>query len=442
MRRITNPKRLSKLLAVPVAASLIAACGSSTTSSSTATTASAGSTGGAGTTALPTTAQFSGSVNVGMSTTLSGAIAELGQSGLDGVKLAIANINSSGGLLGKKINLVSADDAAAPATGASNIKTMILNDKIVAIMGTVSSGVAAAEEPLAAQYHIPLMFLTSNDVSLLTKHFTKYAFSDVPNTVMEPEAAAAYLKHVAGTKQITIGTISPNYNFGHATVQGFLQALKTLGVDYRVISQQWPPLQVTNIAPYLSALVSAKPQYVFNGEFGGDLVTFSTQAAQYGFFNHTKMIAMYTQSVLKALGSTPLPGTIGFDRAAFWAIPGKPMKTFITQYKAAYGGYPGSWAVMGYAAVQSWASAVITANSFSGPAVAASLSGATVSTIEGKLTYRACDHQANVSEYVGPVASGPTSTNFGERLWSSTFTAPANTIMETCAQSLTMRSQG
>jgi branched-chain amino acid transport system substrate-binding protein len=317
---------------------------------------------------------------------------------------------------------------------------MILNNHIVAIMGTVSSGVAAAEEPLAAQYHLPIMFLTSNDVSLLTKHFTKYAFSVVPNTVMEPRAAADYLKHVAGTSQITLGTISPNYNFGHATVQGFLQALSALGVNYKLASQQWPPLQVTNITPYLSALVSAKPQYVFNGEFGGDLVTFSTQAAQYGFFNHTKMIAMYTQSVLHALGSTALPGTIGFDRAAFWAIPGNPMQTFVSQYKAQFGSYPGSWAVMGYTAVQSWASAVKSAGSFSGGAVSSALSGATVSTIEGQLTFRACDHQANVAEYVGPVASGPTSSTFGERLWTSTFTAKAATIMETCAQSLALRS--
>ena len=62
--------------------------------------------------------------------------------------MAADAINASGGLLGKKINVVTADDNTSPATGASNVRQMILSDHAAAIFGPVSSAVAAAEESL------------------------------------------------------------------------------------------------------------------------------------------------------------------------------------------------------------------------------------------------------------------------------------------------------
>ena len=400
----------------------------------TAVTAAAGSAG----------ASSGGTVIVGESTTLSGSIAELGQTGLQGVQFAINSINAHGGLLGKKIKVVSADDAATPATGASNARNFILNDHAVAMFGPIVSSVASAEEPVVTQYKVPIFFYISNDVALLTTDYTPYAFQVVPNTVMEPRAAADYLAHLVGKKQITIGTFAPNYSFGTSTVAGFIQALKDLHVNYTLVNQQFPPLEATNIAPYLSALVAAHPQYVFNAQFGGDLVTFSKQAAQYGFFKHTKVIAMYSASPLEALGAQAPAGAIGFDRAPFWAagmagMNGAGMASFITAFKAKYHAYPSAWAIMAYTAVQTWAYGVNKAHTFAGAKVSAVLSGATVPTIRGPLYLRACDHQANVPEYVGTVSSSM-NTKYHLHLWDSNiFVAQASQIMLTCKQSLALR---
>ncbi|MDA8285720.1 MAG: ABC transporter substrate-binding protein [Actinomycetota bacterium] len=424
-----TPRRLAAGLALLLLAPVAAAC--SSTSSTASSTAS--STSG-------------GSVTVGESTTLSSSIAELGQTALQGLELAVANINAHGGLLGKKVKVVSADDSATPATGASNERSMILNDHVVAMFGPVVSSVASAEEPIAAQYHIPIFFSVSNDIALMTSGFTKYGFQLVPNTVMEPRAAAAYLAHEAGSTQITVGTFAPNYSFGTSSVAGFIQALKDLHVNYKLVSQQFPPLNATNIAPYLSALIAAHPEYVYNAQFGGDLVSFTQQANQYGFFQHTKMIAMYSAQPLEALGSSAPAGAIGFDRAPFWlagqqGMDGPGISAFISQFKAKYGDYPSAWAIMTYTAAQSWAYGVKKAGTFNGTSVSNALSGATISTIRGPITLRACDHQANVPEYVGVVSSTVDPT-YRLRLWdpSSVFIAQPKTIMLTCAQSLALRS--
>ncbi len=419
-----TPKNVKALLGALAVATLAAACGTSAGTTSNTTSASGG---------------FSGSVTIGESTTLSGAIAELGQTGLQGVELAASDINAKGGLLGKKVTVVSADDGVSPSTGASNARSMILNDHVVALFGPVVSSIAVAEEAIAAQYKIPIFFHTSNDVGLLTKDYTKYAFQVVPNTIMEPRAAAAYLAKEVGSQQITIGTFAPDYSFGHDTVSGFLQALTDLHVNFKLVAQQFPPLTATNIAPYLSALIAASPQYVFNAQFGGDLVNFTQQANQVGFFSKTKVIAMYSAAPLAALGSSAPAGAIGFDRAPYWAINTPAMTAFDTEFKAKYGSYPSAWAIMAYTAVQAWAQGVRSAKSFAGDPVSNALSGATVSTIRGPLTLRACDHQANVPEYVGTVASS-TNPTYGQTLWDPTvFVAPPSTIMLTCAESLALR---
>ncbi|MHB1596864.1 MAG: ABC transporter substrate-binding protein [Streptosporangiaceae bacterium] len=395
--------------------------------------AACGGAGGAGGASAP-----AGPVTIGESTTLSGPIAELGQSGLQGVKMAAADLNARGGVLGHKVRVVSADDALAPATGASNVRSMILNDHAVAIFGPVSSAVAAAEEPIAAQYQTPIFFHTSNDISLMGKGFTKYAFQVVPNTVMESRAAADYLAKVSAGKQITVATFAPAYSFGYDTVNGFIQALKDLHVNYKLVAQEFPPVAATSISSYLSRIVTAKPEYLFNAQFGGDLVTFTQQAAGYGLFAKTKVIAMYDYPVLAALGTKAPAGAIGFDRLPFWAVPG--LASFSREFRSKYGTWPSEWAILGYTAVQTWAYGVEHAHSFSGGKVAAALSGATVPTIRGPITIRSCDHQAMVPEYVGTVASSPNPV-YHSVLWnpSSMFTAPFATIDYSCTKMQSLR---
>lgn len=374
-------------------------------------------------------------VTVGESTTLSGSIASLGQTGLQGVQLAIADLNAHGGVLGKKVKLVSADDAVTPATGLSNVRTMIQADNAVAIFGPVASSIASAEQQFTNAHRIPIFFHTSNDIGLTTKGFSKYTFQTVPNTVMEPRAVADYLAQNFAGKTVTIATFAPNYSFGQDTVAGFIQALKDLHVNFQLVKQEFPPLGATDIGSYLAAIESAQPQFVFNAQFGGDLVTFTKQAQSYGLFNKAKVIAMYDYSVLQALGSAAPAGAIGFDRSPFWTQSTPSMTTFVKAFQAKYGDYPSEWATLGYASVQQWAWGVEKAKSFSGDAVSTALSGASAPTILGSPQIRACDHQSELPEYVGTVSAQGDPQAGGVHLWNTpAFQAPFDQIADSCAQ--------
>jgi branched-chain amino acid transport system substrate-binding protein len=373
-----------------------------------------------------------GTVTVGLATTLSGALSVSANGGQQGIEMAVKDLNAKGGVLGRQVKLVSEDDQVTPAIGASDVRSLILNNKAVALFGPLASSVAASEEAVSAQYKVPLMLFMANDAGLTTTTFTKYVYSVVPNTNMEPRAVAEYLAKVSGGKQITIGTFAPDYSFGHDSVTGFLNALKTLKVNFKLVDQQFPPLNESNIAPYLTKLVAAAPDYVYNAQFGSDLVTFTKQAEGYDFFNHTKVIAMYGTQELTSLGANVPAGTIDFNRAPFWAM-GSGITAWAKRYQATYGVLPSEWSLLGYTAVQTWAAGVTKAGSFDGDKLATALAGATVPTIRGDLTIRACDHQAEVPEYIGVLTKTPNPV-YGMPLWQagSAFIAPWADISSPC----------
>jgi branched-chain amino acid transport system substrate-binding protein len=378
-------------------------------------------------------------VTVGEVTTLSGPAAEVGRTALQGVELAVATINAEGGLLGRTVRVESADDDGHPATGAVEAQTMIVADHIAAMFGPASSAVAAAEETVATEYRTPLLLSSSSDIDLLTTDFTPYAFQVVPNTVMQARAVAGYLARELGPRRITLGTVAPNTRIGEQAVTGFIQALEDRHVAFKIVSQQFPPRRDSSFAPYLAALVAAHPDYVFDAQSAADLVEFTRQAVSRRLFKHTRVIAMYSYSVAKALGRDVPVGAIGFDNAPFWLMKGPAISRFISRYRARFGDPPSQWAIMAYTAVQCWAGGVRRAHSFSGSEVARALSGATISTIRGPITLRACDHQARVGEWVGTISSA-VNRRYGVRLFDTgTIYARPRTVMVTCAESRALR---
>jgi branched-chain amino acid transport system substrate-binding protein len=392
----------------------------------------------AGAVAMATPAMASGSVTVGLTAIVSGPIAELGQTGLQGVQLAVDDLNAKGGVLGKQVKLVTADTNLSPATGATNVRDFILKDHAVAIFGPVSSAVAVAEEGVAAKYKTPIFFSTSNDLALATKNYTKYMFQVVPNTEMEPAAVARYLADAVGKKHITIATITPDYSFGRDTVASFLKSLKADGVDFTVKAQETPKVGASQYTTYIAALIAAHPDYTFIGQFGGDLVTLTKQAEGFGFFKQTIPMAMYGRAQLKALKGKVTPGAIAWDRAPFWAMKGPGMENFSNEYHAKYHEWPSAWAVMGYTAVEAWAQGAKTAGSFNGDKVSAALSGATVDTIRGPIHLRACDHQGDVGEYVGRI-SAKVDAKYGFQTYSQSGEVAAKDIILPCKVTTAMQ---
>jgi branched-chain amino acid transport system substrate-binding protein len=337
-------------------------------------------------------------------------------------------------LLGHKLHLVTADDQIDPSTGATVTRGLILNHHVQVLFGSVSSAVALAQAQLAERYNVPLFLHMANDIGLTTSHFSKQVYEISTNTDMEPAAAALAFVKFFGKGPVRIATITPDYSFGLDTVSAFLRDLKKDGVTYTVTTQQTPQLGATSYTSNISAVLSSNPQFVFVGEYGGDLVTLTKQGIGLGLFSKAKVGGMYGWDVVKAVGRQMPAGVMAWNRGAFWAEPSSAMSAFVSAYKRAYGADPDEWSLNGYDAAETWAAGVRKAGSFDANKLADALAGASVQTPRGSVTIRACDHQAEVTEDTGIVGSSVNPT-YGVPLWSKTYTPPVNQMIEPCSVS-------
>ena len=348
---------------------------------------------------------FKGTKKVGLSTSLTGSVASYGQAGLNGIQMAIDEVNAKGGVNGYKIELDQADDAAVASRGTDNAKRLIVEDKVVALFGAVSSAVCLGESPIAKQYSIPFITFTCNDFNLTTTKFQPYIASVVPNTYMEGRAIANYLGAQSTYKTYYI--IAPDYSFGHTEADAFKARLREINSSAQIIGEDYPKLGATDYTSYINKILAAKPDIVYSNIYSGDLVTFVTQATPFDFFNKVHFSTLTSTDDLQTLGKSFPTNLLGYARAPFYAIDTPENKDFIQRYQARFLKFPSEWAIMGYDGFNLWANAANKAGDFGADKVMAKIVGQPFKGLRGTFTIRAIDHQADVPEWVGVTAANP-----------------------------------
>ncbi|HEY4246021.1 MAG TPA: ABC transporter substrate-binding protein [Lacunisphaera sp.] len=96
-------------------------------------------------------------IKVGEYASLTGKEASFGQSSHKGITMAIEELNAAGGVLGKKIELISADNQTKPGESATAVKKLISRDHVIALLGEVASGRSLEAAPIAQASHIPMV---------------------------------------------------------------------------------------------------------------------------------------------------------------------------------------------------------------------------------------------------------------------------------------------
>lgn len=371
-------------------------------------------------------------VNVGLATALSGATSQLGHDALKGIQAALHDINADGGLLGKKIKLVTADNASDPQTGATNARDMILSKDVKALFGPVSANVALAEQSVAAPQHIPLLYSEIATTSMTSEHFSKYAFRIRPNTVSGARAAAEYVKNLTTTRPLTIYSVSPDYSYGHELTAEFMKALESDNVQYKVLGQQYPQLGSTSFTNYITAVNSVNPALLFLGIYGGDWTNFVKQASRTGTFKKTTSVQLCNMSSLATIKEAAPSGEVCFEFAPpIYTIKTDRMKKFIQSFQKQYNSLPNDEQTLAYESAQAWAQAVKKAGSFDGTKVAEALSGLTVEGVASTFTIRPCDHQATVPVYAGTIGSD-FDQKWQQKLLENVKAIPASKTLKPC----------
>ena len=157
--------------------------------------------------------------NLGVALGLTGAGALYSADQVEGIKLAVEEINAKGGFLGQhKVELFIRDTQTKPDVGVREVKDLILRDKIRAVINDYSSAVAMAVKPIAQEYKVLHIASISNSENITMINPSPYTFQVVPNSYMQAKAAAVAIAKMAnqkGWKEYI--TIASDYEWGRST---------------------------------------------------------------------------------------------------------------------------------------------------------------------------------------------------------------------------------
>lgn len=356
------------------------------------------------------------------------------QSQLAGLQIALNEINAAGGILGRPVEFIIRDAQLRADVGATIARQMILEDKVELLLGPTSSSVALAVSEVARENKVVIAFHTSNSIALTTTQGHPYMVQVVPNTTMEARAVARFASELPYTDWAAIG---PDYAFGRDSFAAFQPALLELNPNVSLLTEQWPRLGDRDLTPFISAIQAVAPEALYGNLWGDQLVTFVQQAAPLGLFEDMTYVGLFDTDFMKSIGGDLPEGLLGYARAPFYAIDTPQMETFVAAHrKLTAGQYPSDWAIMTYDAVYALKTAVEIAGTTEGDAVAAALDDMSFNSLRGELTIRACDHMANVGEYIG---FSTNESDFGFPIMTDITFVPAEEIWNTCEEVEEMR---
>ena len=211
---------------------------------------------------LTATINANDNIKIGALVAATGPASFLGDPELKTLKLYVEKINASGGVLGKKLELIAYDTGANPKKATTFAKRLINQDEVVAIIGGSASGETMAIIPIISKSKIPLVSMAGS--IRIIKPVKKYAFKTPATDRMACQKIFEYLK----TKSLTnIALISGNGGFG----KSMRAQCKDVASDYGIkilADETYGPKDTDMTAQLTKIKGNASVQAVVNPGFG------------------------------------------------------------------------------------------------------------------------------------------------------------------------------
>jgi branched-chain amino acid transport system substrate-binding protein len=344
---------------------------------------------------LPQAAKADDPIRIGLSVSLTGAVAPIGKQVLSALQIWRDDTNAKGGLLGRPIELVFYDDQSNPANVPGLYTKLIQVDKVDLLIGPYATNMVAPAIPVLMQFHKTTIGILANAANSKF-HYDQY-FSMLP-TGPEPQKSFAYgffqLAAAQNPRPKTVAIIAADAEFAQNAADGARQTIKEMGGFETVMDQKYPPT-TTDYGPVVRAAQALNPDIVFVAAYPPDTVGIIRAANEVGLA--PKMFG----GAFIGLLVTPIKAQLGplmngivnnevFLPAKSLVFPGT--NEVLAKYQDAaksQGIDPMGWAFVpiAYAAGQTLAQAVEATKGTDQVAIAAWLRTHTVHTVVGDITF-------------------------------------------------------
>jgi len=271
-----------------------------------------------------------------------------------GWQMAIDEINGGGGVLRKKLEVISRDDGANPGDAVRVAEELAIGEGLNILCGTFLSNVGLAVTEFAGKKKV--FFLAAEPLTdkITWQDGNRYTFRLRPSTYMQvamllPEALAAKKKRWA--------LVYPNYEYGQSAATAFKELMKAHQRDIEFVTEQASSLGKIDAGAVTQAIDDAKPDAIFSALFGSDLTIFVREGGTRGTFKD--------RVVVDLLGGEPeYLDPLKDEAPAGWIVTGYPWseintpKAFLAAYQKRYNDYPRLGSIVGYLTMKSLAAGI------------------------------------------------------------------------------------
>lgn len=374
--------------------------------------------------AKTTPASPTGTIKIGVIASTSGFFAALGEYMVPGAQMAIDKENASGGVLGRKVEMMVRDDQADPSVvgqKASDLKSA----GCVGIIGSFMDAVSAVLLQWGNDNKFIISGATDTVLADRTTKFSKYLFyAHAVNLAI----SNVFFKEISKMNDVkSVYFLSGDVVVAHDIYDSFWASMAKTKPSVTNLGATWVGSMEMDFSSSIGAISAKKPDLIITGLGGPQWPAFIKQAGQFGLFKTTKLAAIYG---LDASTSTPLgkdtpEGLYGIVYCPFF-LDTPEMKAFQSDFATRVKGqYVNDLTLDYYNATYALCEAVKKANSTDTDKIIAAWETLTIDTPVGKLSVRDFDHQLeapiwwvttkNVPEY--PIVTGTNLVKYGKELY-------------------------
>jgi branched-chain amino acid transport system substrate-binding protein len=350
---------------------------------------------------LPIRARQDAPVKIGIVEPLTGVFAQLAEAEVAGARLAIEEINHSGGILGREAQLIVADSANDIMTGVEKTRQLIDKDQVDFIAGNVNSAIALAMTRVTAEKR-KLHIVTGGHTDEITGSQCSWnVFRVCKSTTMEANAIAEVLIEKFGAKWYFL---TPDYVYGHALQAAFELKLRQYGGGWAAAIL---PVGTEDYSDALTNAAAFRPNVLIDLMGGEDQVNSLKQIVSFKVTDEMAVGGALFE--LESILSVPDAARVGWWTMEWWwnqpDVSG--IKTFDAAIRSRTGKAASARSWFGYAGIRTIAQIANQEKSLDSVVLARALQGYTlpadIALDRNRASFKPADHELMSTILVGEV---------------------------------------
>ena len=285
-------------------------------------------------------------IKIGEFASLTGATASFGTSSHNGALMVIDETNAAGGVLGKKIKLITEDDQSKAGEAATAVRKLISRDRIVALIGEIASSRSLEAGPIAQQNKIPMVSpgSTNPKVTQVGDYIFRVCFIDpFQGTVM----AKFTLNSLKKTRVAVLTDVRQDYSVGLA--QYYKEYLTKNGGT--IVAEQSYSSGDQDFKAQLTSIKAANPEAIFVPGYYNEVGLIARQARALGIDIPLMGGDGWDSPTLTQIGGPALEGTY-FSNHFSTEDKSPVIQEFIKKYRDRFNQEPDGMAALGFDAAK------------------------------------------------------------------------------------------